>query len=113
MDHRKCAVTNCKFSTLKNIKLRAFPNIKTDKERCLKWIAACGNPKLQRVRHCAICDNHFENKYKLSKHLSRTAVPTLYLPEPIDVAGLENQPGPSIVDGDNDKPMDVDNGKEI
>ncbi|XP_053970859.1 uncharacterized protein LOC128872313 isoform X1 [Hylaeus volcanicus] len=84
MGPRRCKVKGCKFE---DARLREFPGSLKDKERCLKWIAACCNPEvtLEKIKNAKICDAHFEKRYKLSTHLSRTAVPTLYLPEPLDI----------------------------
>lgn len=97
MDYRKCEVKNCPFVTMEDVKLRAFPSMKNDKERCLKWIALCGKPDLlqKQTKHRKICDHHFEEKYKLNKHLSNSAVPTLYLPE-------------GVRDTEMDDPDDID-----
>ncbi|XP_054001114.1 uncharacterized protein LOC128888360 isoform X3 [Hylaeus anthracinus] len=80
MGPRRCKVKGCKFE---DARLREFPGSLKDKERCLKWIAACCNPEvtLEKIKNAKICDAHFEKRYKLSTHLSRTAVPTLYLPD--------------------------------
>ncbi|XP_076673658.1 uncharacterized protein LOC143371905 isoform X2 [Andrena cerasifolii] len=76
---KKCEVKGCESG---NKLLRAFPDIVKDRERCLKWIAACGNPLLMHQSLCnrKICDAHFLGIYKLQKNLCKTAVPTLLLP---------------------------------
>lgn len=79
MTRDKCSVQGC---SLGSRRMRALPNIKTDKERRLKWIAACGNPSLinRTSKNLQICDEHFEARYKLNSRLSKSAVPTLHLP---------------------------------
>ena len=76
---KKCEEKGCESG---NKLLRAFPDIVKDRERCLKWIAACGNPLLmhQSLRNRKICDAHFLGIYKLQRNLCKTAVPTLQLP---------------------------------
>nr|XP_012230277.1 PREDICTED: uncharacterized protein LOC105676739 [Linepithema humile] len=88
--HKKCTVLGC---TSTGMKLRAFP-LATNKERFLKWLRACGNVQLlklseRQLRHKVVCDLHFETKVKLASTLSRVAVPTLFLPKPIDVSSYK------------------------
>ncbi|XP_076624226.1 uncharacterized protein LOC143343322 isoform X2 [Colletes latitarsis] len=91
MGRKKCEVIGC---TLESTRLRAFPNIVTERERCLKWIEACGNPELlckNVYKDKKICDEHFENRFKLQSHLSKSAVPTLHLPEYRDLNILQQR----------------------
>ncbi|XP_024892190.1 uncharacterized protein LOC112467699 [Temnothorax curvispinosus] len=82
---KKCEVRNCTFNTERKYH---FPKLV---ERCKKWIRACGNNNLlkiphQKLREKVICDAHFEQRFKLSKRLSNIAIPTLYLPDFIDIS---------------------------
>ncbi|RLU21745.1 hypothetical protein DMN91_006121 [Ooceraea biroi] len=82
MSHKKCSIYDC---SSKNKRMFAFPNPEKDEERYKKWIMACGNPILKDVPHNkivkrTICEDHFEDKYKLKKKLSYCAVLTLFLP---------------------------------
>ncbi|XP_076172294.1 uncharacterized protein LOC143149101 [Ptiloglossa arizonensis] len=95
MTRDKCSVQGC---SLGSRRMRALPNIKTDKERRLKWIAACGNPSLinRTSKNLQICDEHFEARYKLNSRLSKSAVPTLHLPKPENISCLEQETTESV-----------------
>lgn len=82
MSHKKCAVQGC-LSRKK--RMFEFPNPHRDKDRFIKWIIACGNAYLTKVhvnklKRRTICEDHFEEKYKLRKKLAYHAIPTLLLP---------------------------------
>lgn len=68
-----------------------FPSPKTSTERFLKWLAASGNINLLNITNDkiigrCICECHFDRKYFLATRLSKTAIPTLNVPNPIDVS---------------------------
>ncbi|XP_025162581.1 uncharacterized protein LOC112590415 isoform X2 [Harpegnathos saltator] len=53
-------------------------------------ISASGDPSLmtilpKKIMKRTICENHFEDNFKLKKRLSTYAIPTLLLPEPINI----------------------------
>ncbi|XP_071580351.1 uncharacterized protein [Temnothorax nylanderi] len=86
MSHKKCAILCC-TSTSK--RMFTFPKPFVNRERYLQWLAATGNTNLLKVpenKICnrTICEDHFEDKYKFSKKLSKDAIPTLLLPEPLN-----------------------------
>lgn len=82
---RKCNVFSC---TTRVDPFHQFPNIKKnpeESERCLQWIFVSENPELlnlskERIFERRICGNHFEDRFKVSSRLTKSAVPTLNLP---------------------------------
>lgn len=79
MSRKKCEVSNCIFDIKK---MYHFPKCL---QRSKNWLSVCGNNELlklsfKNLTERVICDAHFEERFKLSKGLSKTAVPTLYLP---------------------------------
>lgn len=86
-----CAVKDCNTFQFRKF---CFPNPDKDRERFLKWLSATGNSRMllmrkERLHKQRICEHHFENKYKLATKLSGTAIPTIHLPEPVDVSLYE------------------------
>ena len=62
-----------------------FPHASRDKERCLQWVSACGNPSLlkipfEKLKNNTLCKKHFPVSSFIFKRLSRSAIPTLELP---------------------------------
>ncbi|XP_032690297.1 uncharacterized protein LOC116853350 [Odontomachus brunneus] len=87
MSHKKYAILNYGG---RGKRMFAFPNPMKDRRRYLKWIAASGNPTLitipyNKIVKRTVCEDHFEENFKLRTRLSAYAVPTLLLPDPIDI----------------------------
>ncbi|TGZ47934.1 hypothetical protein DBV15_12271, partial [Temnothorax longispinosus] len=85
MSHKKCAIVGC---SSRKKQMYEFPNPYKDKQRFIKWLISTGNSALldlpvEKIRRRTICEDHFEEKYKLRKKLSYHTIPTLLLPEPI------------------------------
>ncbi|XP_077282537.1 uncharacterized protein LOC143908659 [Temnothorax americanus] len=73
-------------------------------ERCTKWISASGNIDLlqlssEKLIERVLCDAHFEDRFKLCKGLSKTAIPTLNLLHTIEASHCND-----IVQNDIDLP---------
>jgi len=78
MSRKKCEVLQCTFNEEKSYH---FPKCL---QRSKDWLSACGNTDLLKLSpkqlvERVICHAHFEQRFKLSKGLSKTAVPTLNL----------------------------------
>lgn len=80
MSKRPCTVVTCKEFVEPGHK---FPT--GDIQKIKEWIALSGNKELLNVspstiKYRVICHKHFDKKYLLNKKLTKTAVPTLFLP---------------------------------
>ncbi|TGZ49033.1 hypothetical protein DBV15_12519 [Temnothorax longispinosus] len=83
MSHKKCAIVGC---SSRKKQMYEFPNPHKDKQRFIKWLISTGNSALldlpvEKIRRRTICEDHFEEKYKLRKKLSYHTIPTLLLPD--------------------------------
>lgn len=70
MNHKKCAVEGC---SSRKKRMFEFPNPHKDKERFTNWLIASGNSTLlnvavEKIKRRTICEDHFEEKYKLRKN---------------------------------------------
>ncbi|XP_046145943.1 uncharacterized protein LOC123989265 [Osmia bicornis bicornis] len=77
-----CSVRGC---TQRYLRMFTFPQEKKDKKRMMQWVEACDNPNSlmlppEKLKFRVICSSHFEEKYFMTKRLTTSAVPTLYLP---------------------------------
>lgn len=69
------------------VKLILFPKPKTNLEKCLRWIKACGRPhdqlNVQRInKHKAVCSKHFVGGNG----------PTVQFPDPVPADGSVPRP---------------------
>ncbi|XP_076300989.1 uncharacterized protein LOC143219079 [Lasioglossum baleicum] len=84
---RRCMVHNCPGNYTS---LHKFPSDRKFENRLFIWLSASGNQELlhlpkNSLLQRGICNIHFEAKYFLQRGLSVSAVPTLYLPDPIEI----------------------------
>jgi len=78
MSRKRCEVLQCTFNEKKSYH---FPKCL---QRSKEWLSVRGNTDLLKLSpkqlvERVICDAHFKQRFKLSKDLNKSAVPTLNL----------------------------------
>ncbi|XP_070537595.1 uncharacterized protein [Ptychodera flava] len=89
---KRCALGTCKsderyLDPASSVFFIPFPKPKTQKEKCLRWIRACGRPHYQLN-----VENINKHKYVCSKHFPVAEGPTQGYPDPLPADGSTYTP---------------------